>query len=61
MLICPIAGTCANFKHYFVFKDFHEPLVVSYKDNCQWWSAVELGRRFLFILFIVALPQNDVS
>ena len=39
---------------------FHPPLMLVYRDGWGWWASVELGRRFLFILFTVALPQNEV-
>ena len=39
---------------------FRPPLMLVYRDGWGWWASVELGRRFLFILFTVALPQNEV-
>ena len=27
----------------------------------KWWSGVELGRRFLFLLFFIYFPRNTVS
>ena len=42
-------------------KLFHESLTVGYREGCRWWSAVDLGRRLVFILFIVAMPQNEVG
>ena len=42
-------------------KYFEEPLTECYKEKWKWWSAVELARRFLFILFIIPFPRNFVS
>ncbi len=35
-------------------------LTENFKDTFKWWSAVELGRRFIFALFIVIVPQEQV-
>jgi hypothetical protein len=31
-----------------------------YSERCRWWSAVDLARRFLFLLLVVELPGNQV-
>ena len=36
------------------------PLVLGYRDQYQWWAGLELGRRFLLLLFTISLPQNEV-
>ena len=41
-------------------KFLHSPLVLVYKKQYRWWASVELGRRFLLLLFTVSLPQNEV-
>lgn len=40
---------------------FHQSLTVKYRQGYVWWSAVELARRLVFLLFIVALPDNEVG
>ena len=32
-----------------------------FKDKYKWWAAVELGRRFVLILSIVAFTGSEVS
>ena len=29
-------------------------------EHCNWWLAVELGRRFVFVLLIVLFPRKQV-
>ena len=41
-------------------KFLRPPLVLVYRDRYEWWAGVELGRRFLLLLFTVSLPQNEV-
>ena len=36
-------------------------LTVGYKDNLQWWAGVELGRRLLLIVMVIALPGRTVE
>ena len=36
-----------------------EPLTNAYKEKYRWWSAVELAKRLLLLLFIIAFPTND--
>ena len=43
-----------------MFRRSFEPLVVPYKEQLKWWSSIELGRRFILVLFIVSFPQNKV-
>ena len=38
-----------------------DPLTAGFKDEVKWWSGMELGRRLLFLLFIVSFPKNTVS
>lgn len=38
-----------------------EPLSGSFQDRYQWWASVELTRRFILILSVVAFPAYDVS
>lgn len=40
---------------------FHQSLTVRYRQGTRWWSAVELARRLLFLLFIVIFPDNEVG
>lgn len=35
-------------------------LTVGYKDDLQWWTGVELGRRLLLIVMVIALPGKTV-
>lgn len=35
-------------------------LTVGYKDDLQWWAGVELGRRLLLIVMVIALPGKTV-
>ena len=42
-------------------KVFLPPLALVYRDGWEWWASVELGRRLLFILLTVSLPQNLVG
>jgi hypothetical protein len=41
-------------------KYFRSPLAAVYREGWEWWASVELGRRFLLLLFTVSLPQNEV-
>ena len=66
---------CINFKQHIIlnlwypsfmqslywWKYFQDALTVTYKEKWKWWSAVELARRFIFILFVVSYPRNSVS
>ena len=36
-----------------------EPLTNAYKEKYRWWSAVELAKRLLLLVLIIALPAND--
>ena len=38
-----------------------DPLTAGFKDENKWWSGMELGRRLLFLLFIISFPKNTVS
>lgn len=38
-----------------------KPLTDSYKDRFPWWSGVELGKRVLIVLFVVAFKKNDYA
>ena len=40
---------------------FQDPLTAAYKEKWRWWSAVELARRFIVILFVLSYPRNSVS
>ena len=42
-------------------RHFIHPLTVVFRDELKWWSGVELGKRFLFLLFFIAFPRNTVS
>ena len=42
-------------------RHFIHPLTVVFRDELKWWSGVELGRRFLFLLFFIPFPRNTVS
>jgi hypothetical protein len=46
---------------FYWLKYFEDALTISYKEKWRWWSAVELARRFLFILFVIPFPRNSVS
>ena len=37
------------------------PLSQMYHQQYGWWYGVELGRRVLVVLFIVAFPANNVG
>ena len=32
-----------------------------YKEELPWWCVIELGRKFIFLLFLIPFPQNTVS
>ena len=38
-----------------------EPLTLTFHMNYKWWAAVELTRRVVILVFIVAFPRNNVS
>ena len=38
-----------------------ESLMEHYRQSCRWWAAVDLARRFLFLLLVVLLPRNQVG
>ena len=42
-------------------RPLREALMEHYSERCRWWSAVDLARRFLFLLLVVVLPGNQVS
>ena len=33
---------------------------MSYNEEVEWWSGVELGRRLLFLVLLIAFPKNTV-
>ena len=39
-------------------RHFIHPLTVVFRDELKWWSGVELGRRFLFLLFFIPFPAK---
>ena len=42
------------------YKTFSE-LSTSFRDGYSWWPAMELCRRLILVVFIVAFPGNNVS
>ncbi|XP_064396716.1 uncharacterized protein LOC135343670 isoform X3 [Halichondria panicea] len=42
------------------FKKFIPSLVIAYKEECKWWSGVELGRRLLLLVLLISFPRNNV-
>ena len=46
---------------YYWLEHFEHPLTVIYKKKWRWWSAMELARRFIVILFVIPYPRNSVS
>lgn len=52
---------CLIFQKYNVFKNYKLPFSYSFKDNFSYWSGIELGRRFIFLLALVPFPRNTVS
>lgn len=42
-------------------KNLRPPLVEAFKERYRWWSAVELSRRFISVLFIVLFPRHQVT
>ena len=42
------------------YKTFSE-LSISFRDGYSWWPAMELCRRLILVVFIVAFPGNNVS
>ena len=36
------------------------PLAEGFKEQYKWWSAVELGRRFVSVAFIIFFPRTQV-
>ena len=41
-------------------RHFVPPLTAVFREELKWWSGVELGRRFLFLLFFIPFPRNAV-
>ena len=41
-------------------RHFVPPLTAVFREEVKWWSGVELGRRFLFLLFFIPFPRNAV-
>ena len=41
-------------------RHFVPPLTAVFREELKWWSGVELGRRFLFLLFVIPFPRNAV-
>ena len=58
---CSYIYSVALFIIQYGLKFFHPPLAVVYREGWEWWASVELGRRFLLLLFTVSLPQNEVK
>ena len=46
---------------FYWLKYFEHALTHAYKEQWKWWSAIELARRFIFVLFVVPFPGNSVS
>ena len=42
-------------------RHFVPPLTAVFREEVKWWSGMELGRRFLFLLFFILFPRNAVS
>lgn len=42
-------------------RSLRESLMEHYRQSCRWWAAVDLARRFLFLLLVVLLPGNQVG
>jgi len=42
-------------------KNMAKCLKQPYKEQLPWWCMVELGRKFIFLLFLIPFPQNTVS
>ena len=36
------------------------PLMEGFKEKYKWWSAIELGRRFVSVAFIIFFPRAQV-
>jgi hypothetical protein len=54
-----LAYITAKLRRPWVFRRSFEPLVIPFKEQYKWWSSVELGRRVVLVLFIVAFPRNE--
>ena len=51
---------CLRMQVAFFTKYLARALSSSFKREYSWWSSIELGKRFVLILFIVAFPANSV-
>ena len=36
------------------------PSCVGFKADCSWWGGVELGRRLVLLIFVIAFGRNEV-
>jgi len=36
------------------------PGCVGFEDYCKWWAGVELGRRMILLIFVIAFGHNEV-
>ena len=50
-----------HMQNLFWWMHLQDPLTDAYKEKWRWWSAVELARRFIIILFVLSYPRNFVS
>ena len=46
---------------FYWLKYFEHALTHAYKEQWKWWSAIELARRYIFVLFVIPFPGNSVS
>ena len=53
-----VPNTAQSFYWWIYFQD---SLTAAYKEKWRWWSAVELARRFIIILFVLSYHGNLVS
>ena len=52
---------CNFFQFPKIVQLFKEPVTAPYRERLGWWSAVDLARRLILPLFLVALPGNEVG